>query len=415
MKKKFVILIIVGVLISGAVYGRGFSKNSKDVMSVKTALVSKGDVKSYLSTTGVIKSKEIKEYYGVQGKVKEVNVKVGDKVKKGDVIITYEAQDFNVAVKQAQLQYDNAVLQNRDLNNQNKEISNRLSTINSNINSINEQIESEKKKLAALAYEKSVEAVQESESLQQSISTLTQQKSTLESKKENTQSISSEKLKQQENSVALAKLNLDSAKESLAKNKTTIVAEADGTVTAINVQEGATGSLAQPAVVVQNLDNLKLLVSLGKYDATKVKLGNKAIIKNRDKEVQGKVSFIYPVAKESMTASGSDTTLEMEIDFQGNKEDFKVDFEADVEILLGQATDTILIPTEAIRTTKSGESFVYILSNGVVSERKIKLGIQSDMEAQVIHGVKESEKVVLNPSNSLEEGSRVKEAERGDK
>lgn len=415
MKKKAIILIILVTLIGGVAYSRIFSKNSKDVLAVKTTIVSKGEVKSYLSTTGIIKSKESNDYYGIQGKVKEVKVKVGDKVKKGDILVTYEAQDLNIAVKQAQLQYDNAVLQNRDLNNQNREITNKLTNINKNINDLNAQIENDKKRLAELAYEKSPNAAEEMQRRQQNIATLNQQKTALESKKETIQNISSEKLKQQENAVALAKLNLDNAKENLAKNKTSIVAEADGTVTAINVQGGAMGSAAQPAVSVQNLDKLKLLVSLGKYDATKVKLGNVAIVKNGDKEVEGKVSFISPVAKKSVTASGSDTVLDIEIDFPGNEESFKIDFEVDVEILLGQANGAVLVPTEAIRSTKNGESFVYVLSNDVVSERKIKLGIQSDMEAEVVDGLKESEKVVLNPNSSLQDGSKVKEVEGGEK
>ena len=415
MKKKVIVLIIIGALLGGIAYTRGFSKDSKDVVAVKTSVVSKGEVKSYLSITGIVKSKESKDYYGIQGKVKEVNVKVGDKVKKGDILVTYEAQDLNTTVKQAQLQYDNAVLQNRDLNNQNKEISNKLVNINKNISDLNAQIENDKKRLSELAYEKSANAVEEAQKLQQNIATLTQQKATLESKKEATQNISNEKLKQQENAVALAKLNLDNAKESFAKNKTSIVAEADGTVTTINVQAGAMGSSAQPAVSVQNLDNLKLIVSLGKYDASKVKLGNVAIVRSGDKEVQGKVSFIAPVAKKSVTAAGSDTVLDIEIDFPGNEESFKIDFEADVEILLGQANEAVLVPTEAIRSTKNGESFVYVLSNGVVSERKIKLGIQSDMEAEVVDGLKETEKVVLNPNSSLQDGSKVKEADGGDK
>jgi hypothetical protein len=37
------------------------------------------------------------------------------------------------------------------------------------------------------------------------------------------------------------------------------------------------------------------------------------------------------------------------------------------------------------------------------------------MEAEVVDGLKETEKVVLNPNSSLQDGSKVKEADGGDK
>ena len=43
-------------------------------------------------------------------------------------------------------------------------------------------------------------------------------------------------------------------------------------------------------------------------------------------------------------------------------------------------------------------------------ERKVTIGTQSDTEVQITKGIKNGEKVILNPSTSIVEGTIVKEA-----
>ena len=112
--------------------------------------------------------------------------------------------------------------------------------------------------------------------------------------------ISDEQFKQADNAIAAAKLSLDAANQNLAKSQDSIVSDIDGVVTALNIEEGAMASGSQPAVVVQDLDNLKAMVSVGKYDSNKIKIGEESVIKSGDKSYKGKVSFIEPVAKKVM-------------------------------------------------------------------------------------------------------------------
>lgn len=67
----------------------------------------------YISTT--VKSKSNKEYYGLQAKIKKINVHVGDNVRIGDTLVIYETQDLASTVNQAQIQYENSVLQKKDI------------------------------------------------------------------------------------------------------------------------------------------------------------------------------------------------------------------------------------------------------------------------------------------------------------
>ena len=381
MKKKFIIYPLIVVIVGGLFFLKMSSQNKRKFTSVKTAASQKGEVKAYLSTTATIKSKNSKNYYGVQGKVKKVNVNVGDKVSKGQILVTFETQDLNAAVKQAELQYNNAVLTRQDKLNQNNSNKDKIAEID-------KQIAANPAKSAVLMDAKS--------KLEPAI-------------------LSEEILKQLDNNVALAKLQLDNARQNLAKNVDNITADFDGVVTALNAVEGAMNSGAQPTVVVQDVENLKLQVSVGKYDANKVKIGQEAVVKSDNNQYKGSVSFISPAAQKAMAAGSTDTSLGIEIDVLDKAPDLKIDFDTDVDVLLGKVNNIIKIPAECVKTDKTGKNFVYVVEGNKAVEKVVTLGLQSDTEVEVASGIKEGDKVILNPGVAVKNGSLVKEAVGGTK
>lgn len=385
MNKRIIVFLLIGVAAAGGLYFIIRSGRNQRLVEVKTTTVERGDIKSCLSTTATVKSQNYKEYYGLQAKVKGVNVKVGDKVTKGTVLIMYETQDLAAAVKQAQIQYDNAVLQRKDLINQNNTIKSKIDDLDSQIN--------------ALQGSSDPQAVSKLE-------TLKQQRNAL-------QPISDEKLKQADNGVALAKISLDSAKQKAAENKSSIIAEGDGVVTLVEAVEGAVTNGMQPVVIVQDTENLQAIASLGKYDANKIKLGQEVIIKSGRSNYKGKVSFINPAATRVLSAAGGETTLGIKIDIIDKAPDLKIDFDVDVDILLGQLSNIIKVPAETIRNGKEGKNYIYIVENGIVREREVTIGLQSDMEVEIVSGAVPGERVILNPGASIHDGTVVKEAVEG--
>ncbi|MCB2291214.1 efflux RND transporter periplasmic adaptor subunit [Clostridium sp. CS001] len=382
MKKKVIIssLIIVGVL-SGAFF-ISEKKNNNKITTVKTSIVQLGELKSYISTTATVKSKNSKMYYGLQAKIKKVNVTVGDNVKIGDILVTYEEQDLGSTVSQAQIQYDNAVLSKKDLYNQNESIKNKITDLGNEI----------------VILEKSINPADKAKA-----ETLRQQKNALSP-------ISNEKLKQADNAVKLSEISLSSAKQRVAENKSTIIAENAGVVTDLNAIEGSIGSGMQAVVVVQDLVNLKATASLGKYDATKVKIGQEVTIKSGNNIYKGSVLFIDPAAKKMVGVTGSETTLGVEILITDNAPALKIDFDVDIDILVEKVANAVKIPSEALKVEKGGKNLVYTIEGNIVHEKNVSIGAQSDTEVQIIQGVKSGEKVILNPSTLIKEGIRVKEA-----
>lgn len=391
MKKK-VIAIIIAVVVVGGVFGLNRLNRSRNQGSaVKTSEVTQGDLQVYLSSTALVKSQEIKDYYGAQAKVTKVNVKVGDTVKKGDVLVTYDQQDLNTQVKQAEIQYNNALLQKQDLVNQNNDIKNKIAEYDKEIKEVNSQIEKAQNDPFDIDL----------------VPTLNAKKETLEKSKSALTPISDTKLQQSDNSISSAKLTLDNANSNLSKGVSSITADIDGVVTALNVAEGAMGTIQQAAVTVQNVANLKVTLSLSRYDAAKVSIGQDAVIKNNGKEYKGKVSYISPTAEVAKTSTSGEANLSVDINITDVNPELKIGFEADVDILLNEAKNVIKVPTESLKTDKTGKSVIYIVEDNKAVEKEVTKGIQSDTEVQV-EGVTTGAKVILNPTDTIKDGTLVK-------
>lgn len=383
MKRKgFIVIILMVILVISVFVGKSIINKKNSKPEVKVTTVKKGELNVSLSTTGVIKSRNIKNYFGGQFKVNKVNFKVGDDVKKGDVIATFDTNDISYSVKQSEINYRNAVLTRDELYKQRDSVNSTIRSLDEKINSLKES----KNPVDIQMYE------------------------TLKSEREKVKPISEESIKKAENSVELAKLNVDSSKSKESSSSSSIVADFDGVITAINLQEGSLPAMNMPAVTIQDMNNLKVVININKYDVGKVAKGNggEAIFNNE--KVLGEITFIDPVAKESVTPQGSERSVIVEMELKEPLKAAKIDFEVDVNILLNKKDNVIKIPAEALKEAKKDSAVVMVYENNKAIEKNIKIGIQSDTEIEVLEGLKENEEVILNPSSNLKTNSEVKKA-----
>ncbi|MCJ7497262.1 MAG: biotin/lipoyl-binding protein, partial [candidate division Zixibacteria bacterium] len=77
------------------------------IIPVRTVLVEKGEVSSFLKVTGVVDANEtVRVTSEIMGQVKEVKVKDGEKVSKGDILIILGDEQIKIQVAQAQATLD---------------------------------------------------------------------------------------------------------------------------------------------------------------------------------------------------------------------------------------------------------------------------------------------------------------------
>lgn len=389
MNKKIIGLILLGAVAVGSVSFIIYKSTSQETTMVKVSEVSTGNVEDYLSTAGVIKSNNYKDYYGPQGKVTKVNVSVGDTVKKGDVLIEFDVDNLNSNVAQAEIQYNNAVLSKEILLSNNEKINSKISEINSEINKIDKEIA----RLESL----------EDPTSQTALNELKAQRKALLQSKESITPIPSEQLKQADNAIALAKNSLDSIKKASSKISSVVVAEFDGVVTHLYATVGSVSNGVQPLCTVQDITDLKVTLSVGKYDSKLIKLGQTAKLSVEDKVISGEVDFISPTATNVL----GESVLTVDVNLYDFDENLKVDFTEDIDILVNEAKNVLRVPMEAIKYLNDGTPVVYVVKDGVVSEVVIETGVESDNYVEVKKGLELNDEVVLNPSDSITNGCVV--------
>lgn len=103
---KWIALGIVAVVIVGIVIINVMSGGEQGEI-VTSAVVSRGDITSTISTSGLVESETTKTYYAnTTLRVASIDVKVGDTVSAGDKLITFDEDDIMQSISQALLSYD---------------------------------------------------------------------------------------------------------------------------------------------------------------------------------------------------------------------------------------------------------------------------------------------------------------------
>lgn len=401
-KKAIIVAVLIVIVGAFFIMNRGTNKGP-EIITVKTANIQTGDVEAYLSTTANIQSNYVKEYYSpVNAKVERVDVKAGDSIKAGQVLVTYEAQDYSDSIAQNQIQYENAVMSKADLVDQNESAQDIVDEYNSKIkeyeNEISElQLDADN---LALENEEGSKDIKINE-ISAQISSLESQIEATKNQRDSVKFISDSQLKQADNSIKLAKINLDNAKEMRDEAVNTIVAEKDGVVTTVYSAEGAIDNTGKLALQVMDINDLKAVVYVNKYEANSIEIGDKAIIANGRKEYHGEVSFIAPNAEKGTA------TLKVEVNIAKADESLKINFDTDIDILTDSTTNVMITPVEAIKTDKTGREFVYVLLEGLAVEKDVTIGIQSDTMAEILEGLILGEEVILNSSSEIADGTMV--------
>lgn len=405
MNKKTKSIILILLILVATVFTIYFRRGKEDIIPVKVATVKVGDVKSYLNTSGIIKSLNEKSYYLAQFKVNSINYKVGDVVKVGKTLLEYDCSEVEIALKQATSQYENAVQEKEALVRQIENIEIAKAELDKGIKEIDNAI-SEKEDIGL--FDKVRMAISLNENLEYSMDEVIKEREKLIQKRESLPTIGEEEMKILNSRVEAAKSALEIAKIKGKNVSGKIISDIDGVVTAVNVQEGAFGNPAMPVIQVQDLNSLKIVVSLSKNDAIAVKESQPFEVTYGKSKYKGKISHVSPVAKMAIKDGGSSLLVEGII--ENSDSALKVDFDAEVSILLDEKHDVKAIPTEAIKAERGKIYKVFVVEDGVAKEKEVFLGVQGEESVEIVSGLEEGEKVILNPTSNISDGVKVSDS-----
>jgi len=105
-KKKIIISIVIFIFIAA---GIGYSVIKNKQPKYKFWVARKGEIIQKVSATGKVSpKKEIDLGFEIQGKIKKINIKVGDKAEKGQVLVSLDKDELNSQFLEAKANFESA-------------------------------------------------------------------------------------------------------------------------------------------------------------------------------------------------------------------------------------------------------------------------------------------------------------------
>ena len=386
MKKTKILIILLILGVGGYfVYDKFFNIKDEKVEFI-TKKAKKGSFSKKVDATGEIFATELIDVGAqVSGQIKKLYVKLGDQVKKGDMIASIDSstQQNSIDNKEAQLAIYKAQLESAKVA----------------LNIAKTQFDRENALFAKNATSK-----QEFESAK------------------NTYSANSAKIKELEAQIKQTNIELSTAKINLGYTK--ITAPRDGTIVSVQVEEGQTVNANQttPTIVnIADLSHVKMKMQIAEGDITKIKVGTPveySILSEPTKKFQTTVSSIDPglttlsdgsygsssssKSSYSSSSSSSSAVYYYAQSIVDNKDGIlRIGMTTQNELLIANVKDAIIVPSIGIKKDENG-TFVYVLKDGKPVKTAVKTGIKDNLDTQIISGINEGDEIITSQGSSSE-------------
>lgn len=365
--KWIALLVVVGAAGAGWLV---FSAPAKDEVP-RTTPVARGNIEETVLASGVIEASSLVSVGAeVSGRIKTLNVQLGDDVKAGDVIAEIDSLNQENAVKAAQASLANTQAQK---------------TIQA----------------ANLAQAKTALERAEKLSPQKLISDADLQTAQLavQTAEGQLQAIDAQ-IDQAQINVEAAQLNLD---------RTKIVAPSDGTVVAVSVEVGQSvnANNSSPTIVkLANLDKMVVKAEISEADVPRVEPGQKVyftILGDPDTRIDATLRAVEPapdsIASDDASSSTSATAVYYNGLFDVDNPDHKlrISMTAQVTIVLKSADNVLTIPASVLTRKDRDGSYmlpVWDQQKEAVEPKKVTIGLNNNVTAEVVAGLDEGDLVI---------------------
>lgn len=385
-KKKIVIAVaaVVVVVAGGKLVLGGSSQPAGEMVS--TALAERQDLEETLKLKAVLEGTESTEVVSrLHYEVKELLVKEGDTVKKGQLLAVLDSTDLSqeISLKKGGLTL---------LQKQQAEILE------------DRQVE----------YDNAKKAYDDTKALFD-IGAASQAE--LDDAKEKLDAIPAENGKAVLSSVekqTLANTNQEISVQSSTLADCQIRSMIDGTVTRVNTKVGRFADETEddkPMFVIENVNNLQMKVMVSENDIAKVEVGQQVDITAdilNGKTVQGEVVRISPTG-ELKEGTTSERVIPVYISVKEKNDKLIAGITAKATIHIAKAEQALTVPFEAVGELEDGSTVVYVVKDdNTIHIVPVELGLETDLYVEIKGGeLEEGQTIVMNPSLALTDGMSV--------
>ena len=170
-----------------------------------------------------------------------------------------------------------------------------------------------------------------------------------------------------------------------------------------------------PLVEVGDPDRLEIVSDLLSADAVRVKPGADVLIEDwgGDRPLKGRVRLIEPYGFTKISALGvEEQRVNVVIDFAEPREAWKQlghGYRATVRIVTSASSNVLKAPISSLFRTGREWSVFVVDTDNRARLRRVDVGRMNDDEAEITRGLAAGDRLVLHPSDKVEDGTRVKE------
>jgi len=387
--------IIIGAVIAvGAVLV--LLPKGEVVPTVSVANVTRGNIESTISTSGVVTAKTSRDMYpDVAVKVNTVYVEKNEEVKKGQKILDLDLDNLTSQLSQLKIQKELNELQYNNLLTTNENGNSTLMSMQNAVGKLEDAYEAnlalfELGAISSKDLENSKKALDEAKSQQGEV-TLNNEYNLTAMKKQ----------------IELAQININTLEKQIKNLKEMMVSPIDGVISALNATEKAYISTAMPTYSVVNNDAFEIEVDVKEFTARNIEVGQKAYITGDAFDgitYNGVVKSIAPIATKN--AMGQ-SIIEVIIEVTDKDTKLSEGYNVTCDIVIGAKEDILTIPLSSFMEDEEDNMFVYTVENGELNKIGITAGINSDDKLEVTSGLTENVEIVKEINSAYKEGMRV--------
>ena len=345
-KLKFIIIFLILIILGLAYYfSRTNSKEKIYTQDYSYMEVKKTDEIGTLNLNGYIKANNpIGIFVDKKLKVKEVFIKNGDFVEKGQILMTFDDDETNKLNRSIEKERINLQKIQRDLNTT--------------------------RELYKLG------------------------------------GASKDEVRNLEDSARITQLNIDEYVEVLSKTATEVRSPVDGVVSNLKAQENYLVDTDSSLLEIIDADDLRIIVEIPEYNTQTVKLGQsikvRQDISDDDKVYDGEITKISRLSTTSSMTG--ENVLEAEVKTNETIPNLVPGFKIKAVLQLKSDVKNIIIPKIALQN-EEGKYFVYTLDEKNTIRKKI-ITIKNIVGDNIIvlSGLNPGEEIVLTPDNRLRDG-----------
>jgi HlyD family secretion protein len=170
-----------------------------------------------------------------------------------------------------------------------------------------------------------------------------------------------------------------------------------------------------PLVEVGDPERLEIITDLLSADAVRVRPGANVLIEDwgGDRPLTGRVRLVEPYGFTKISALGvEEQRVNVIIDFAEKRAAWLRlghGYRATVRIVTSSASNVLKVPISALFRSGREWSVFVVDAGGRARLKGIKAGRMNDEDAEIVSGLTAGERVILHPSDKVEDGIRVKQ------